>query len=113
MIKSQILIVEDDYLVAEDIQNRLKRLGFGVSGIESSGEETINRVKEDKPDLVLMDIMLHGEMDGIEAADRIRSRFHTPVVFITAFSAADVFERAKRTRPFGYIIKPVEDNELY
>jgi len=112
MTKAEILIVEDDAVVARDIQNRLKALGFLAPAMVPSGEEAIERVKEHKPDLVLMDIMLRGKMDGIEAADQIRSQFNIPVVYVTAYADEDVLERAKVTEPFGYIIKPFEDRDL-
>ena len=86
MAKAEILIVEDDGVVARDIQNRLKNLGFGAPTMVPSGEEAIEKVKEHKPDLVLMDIMLKGEMNGIEAAGQIRSQFNVPVVYLTAYA---------------------------
>ena len=112
MTKAEILIVEDDAVVARDIQNRLKKLGFLAPAMVPSGEEAIGRVKEHKPDLVLMDIMLKGKMDGIEAANQIGSQFNIPVVYLTAYADEDVLERAKVTEPFGYIIKPFEDRDL-
>ncbi len=112
MEKSQILIVEDERIVAEDIKRTLKHLGFGVSAIVSSGEEALKKVKENNTDLVLMDIALKGEMDGVEAASQIRSQFKLPVIYLTAFSDEKVLERAKITEPVGYIIKPFEEREL-
>ena len=112
MPKAHILIVEDDWIVAEDTKITLKKLGFGVSGIVTSGEESLKKVEAEPPDLVLMDIKLEGEMDGIEAAERIRGRFNIPVVYVTGYADEDVLERAKVTEPFGYIIKPFEDREL-
>ncbi len=112
MAKALILIVEDDRIVARDIQNRLKNLGFEVTASVSSGEEAIIRAKEDLPDLVLMDIVLKGEMDGIEAAEIIRSRFDIPIIFLTAHADEERFERAKLTIPFGYVLKPFQDRNL-
>ncbi|MBW2204117.1 MAG: response regulator, partial [Deltaproteobacteria bacterium] len=112
MAKAEILIVEDDGVVARDIQNRLENLGFEVYAIVPSGEKAIQKAKEDSPDLVLMDIMLKGEMDGTVAAEQIRSQFDIPVVYLTAYADKGVLERAKVTEPFGYIIKPFEDREL-
>ncbi len=112
MAKAEILIVEDDAVVAKDIQNRLKNLGFAAPGMVPSGEEAIEKVKGHKPDLVLMDIKLKGEMNGTEAAEQIRSRFNVPVVYLTAYADEKVLERAKATEPFGYIMKPFEDREL-
>ncbi|MBW2020734.1 MAG: PAS domain S-box protein, partial [Deltaproteobacteria bacterium] len=113
MAKTQILVVEDKGIVAEDIQRSLQALGYGVSGVASSGEEAIKKAEETRPDLVLMDIMLQGELNGIEAADQIRSRFNIPIIYLTAYADDKTLERAKITEPFGYIIKPFEDRELH
>ena len=113
MSKAQILIVEDDGIIALDLQNRLEGFGFSVPAIVSSGEETIQKIKENNPDLVVMDIMLDGEMDGIETADQIRTHFNIPVIYLTAYADDNLLKRAKITEPFGYIIKPFEDKELH
>jgi len=112
MGKAQILVVEDNEIVAKDIQNSLKNLGFDVCASVPSGEEALEEAEGQKPDLVLMDIMLKGEMNGTEAAEQIRSRFDIPVVYLTAYADEEVLERAKETEPFGYIIKPFEEREL-
>ena len=112
MAKAKVLIVEDDVIVAMDIESRLKNLGYSVSGIANYAEKAIEKVEELDPDLVLMDIVLKGEMDGIEAAEIIRSRFEIPVVFLTAYADEKRFERAKLTIPFGYILKPFQDRDL-
>ncbi len=111
-VSKKILVVEDIIIVAEDIQKRLKRLGYDVPVVVSSGEEAIEKVKENKPDLVLMDIVLRGKMDGIEAAEKIRSYFDIPVVYLTAFADEKILERARITEPYGYIIKPFKEREL-
>ncbi len=112
MTNAKILIVEDDWIVAEDIKNSLKKLGFIVSGIVAYGEDALEKVKECRPDLVLMDIMLKGEMNGIEAADQIQTQLNIPVVYLTAYTDDNVLDRAKETEPFGYVVKPFEDREL-
>jgi len=112
MKKSQILIVEDDAIVAEHTKVRLKAMGIDVIAIASSGEEALVTVDEKNPDLVLMDIMLEGKMNGIQTADKIRSNYDIPVVYVTAYADEKLVRRAKITSPFGYIIKPFEDNEL-
>ena len=112
MTKADILIVEDDRIVAEDIKISLKKLGFGVSGIVSSGEEALKSVETEHPDLVLMDIILEGEMNGTEAAGQVQTLFNIPVVYVTAYADEDMLARAKITEPFGYIVKPFEDIEL-
>jgi PAS domain S-box-containing protein/putative nucleotidyltransferase with HDIG domain len=113
MKKKQILVVEDERIVADDIKMSLQRLGYDVPGMTSSGEEAVKKAEETHPDLVLMDIVLEGEMDGVEAASAIRSRFDIPVVYLTAYSDKKTLERAKVTEPFGYILKPFKDRDLY
>jgi PAS domain S-box-containing protein len=113
MAKAQVLIVEDESIVAEDIQRSLQSLGYAVSGVASSGYEGIRKAEENGPDLVLMDVVLRGEMDGIEAANQISSRLNIPIVYLTAYADEKTLERAKITEPFGYIIKPFEDRDLY
>jgi len=113
MEKEQILIVEDERIVGDDIKMIVQRLGYAVSGIAFSGEEAIKKIEKMQPDLVLMDIVLEGEMSGIDAAEIIRSRFNIPVVYLTAYSDKKTLERAKITEPFGYILKPFEDRDLH
>jgi len=112
MEKAQVLIVENDGIVAMDIESRLKKLGYSVSGIVNYAEKAIEKAGELKSDLVLMAIVLKGDMDGIEAAEIIRSRFDIPVVFLTALTDEERFERAKLTIPFGYILKPFRDRDF-
>ena len=111
--KVRILIVEDQFLVANDIKDNLENLGYEISAIATSGEKAVKKAGEGKTDLVLMDIVLRGEMDGIEAAEIIRSRFDLPVIFLTAYRDPKIFERAKISEPFGYLIKPFEASELH
>ncbi|HIE30473.1 TPA: hybrid sensor histidine kinase/response regulator, partial [Candidatus Poribacteria bacterium] len=112
MEQTQILVVEDESIVAKDIQKSLQLLNYDVCEVVSSGKEAIEKVRENNPDLVLMDIILKGKMDGIEAAKEIRYSFNIPVVYLTAHADEKTLERAKITEPFGYIIKPFEDREL-
>jgi diguanylate cyclase (GGDEF)-like protein/PAS domain S-box-containing protein len=113
MATAQILVVEDEKIVARNIQERLKSFGYAVSGVASSGEEAIRKADKLQPDLVLMDIMLKGEMDGVQAATEIRERFHIPVIYLTAFADEYTLQRASITEPFGYILKPFEERELH
>lgn len=113
MAKAQILIVEDESIVAKDIQNTLKILGYAVSAVASSGEEAVKKAAETHPDLVLMDIVLGGDMDGVEAAAQIRARFDIPVVYLTAYADDETLQRAKITEPYGYILKPFQERELH
>jgi CheY-like chemotaxis protein len=113
MAERRILVVEDEHIVAMGIKRMLKELGYTVTGIASSGEDAISKAESTFPDVVLMDIMLKGEMDGVEAAEKIRSRFNIPVVYLTAYSDDNILDRAKRTEPFGYIIKPFDEKDLH
>ncbi len=112
MENAKILVVEDEKIVARDIKNRLKSLGYTVPAIVSSGEEAIKKAEEIRPDLVLMDIVLKGKIDGIKAAKEIYSRFNIPVVYLTAYSDQETIKRVKKTEPFGYIHKPFEIKEI-
>jgi len=112
MDKFKILIVEDDVLVAEDIKQILKNSKHYVTSIATSGQEALIKVKKDPPDLVLMDIVLKGKMDGIETAHKIHNHFDIPVIYITAYSGKDTLEQAKLTQPYGYLIKPINEKEL-
>ena len=113
MGEKRILIVEDEIITAIDIKDFLQDNGYVVLAIVSTGEEAIKKVEEENPDLVLMDIMLKGEMDGIETTRQIRSISNIPIVYLTAYSDKNILERAKITEPFGYILKPFNMRELY
>ncbi|PYU32091.1 MAG: diguanylate cyclase [Acidobacteria bacterium] len=112
MSTPQILVVEDEGITAMDLEARLKRLGYSVPAVVSSGEEAILRAEETHPDLVLMDIVLRGQTDGVQAAQELQSRLGIPVVYLTAYFDDATLERAKATEPFGYIIKPFKDINL-
>jgi two-component system, cell cycle sensor histidine kinase and response regulator CckA len=112
MAEAKVLVVEDEIIVAKDIQDRLRRLGYIVPAVVSTGEEAIKKASETQPDLVLMDIVLKGEMDGIEAAREIRDCFNIPVIYLTAHADESTLSRTKTTEPYGYIIKPFEEIEL-
>ena len=113
MGKVNIQIVEDESIIAKDMQMTLQQLGYAVTAVVSSGELAVEKAGENRPDLVLMDIVLQGEMDGIEAAGQIRSQFDIPVIYLTAYSDEKTLERAKITEAFGYILKPFEERELH
>lgn len=112
MANERILVVEDEGIVAKNIQSRLKKLGYNVLALVSSGEEAIRRAEQTRPDLVLMDIVLKGDIDGVEAAKEIRARLNVPIIFLTAYADDDTLEKAKIAEPFGYILKPFEVREL-
>jgi CheY-like chemotaxis protein len=107
-----IVIVEDERIVAEDLRIRLQRLHYTVSAMASSGEEAMQKTEETRPDLVLMDIKLQGDVDGVEAAAYIQSHYHIPIIFLTAYADEDILQRAKKTTPYGYILKPFDEQEL-
>jgi CheY-like chemotaxis protein len=112
MTEAKILVVEDENIVALEIKKRLQKLGYIVPGVASTGEDAISKAEGILPDLVLMDIMLKGEIDGIHAAGEIRKRFNIPVIYLTAYSDEETLQRAKLTEPYGYILKPFEENDL-
>lgn len=112
MPKSNILIVEDEHIVAMDIQRYLERNDYQVAGHADRGEDAVKKAGELAPDLILMDISLKGEMDGIEAATQIQARGSLPIIFLTAFSNQSVLDRARLIGPHGYILKPFEEREL-
>ncbi len=111
--KTRILVVEDETLVARHIQNMVGGLGYEVVGVTATGEEAVAIALREKPELVLMDIMLRGPMDGIAAAREIWQSLNVPVVYLTAYADESTLHRAKLTQPFGYLLKPFEERELY
>ncbi len=112
MDKARILIVEDEAIVSMDLRHKLEAMGYSVPAEISSGEEAVEAASQLRPDMVLMDIRLSGEMDGIDAAQEIRRRFDIPVVYLTSHADEDTLARAKKTEPSGYILKPFYDAEL-
>lgn len=113
MIPKRILVVEDEGIVARDIAQRLRSLGYEVTGLVPSAEKAYEAVALSVPDLVLMDIHLKGSVDGISAAENLRSSHDIPVIFLTAFADVPNLERAKLAEPFGYILKPFEERSLH
>ncbi|MCR4437792.1 MAG: PAS domain S-box protein [bacterium] len=111
--RARILVVEDVAITAMDIKRRLQGLGYEVVGVAASGEDAIAKAENERPDLVLMDIKLKGEMDGVQAAEEVRRRMDIPVVYLTAYSDETTLQRAKVTQPFGYVLKPFEERELH
>ncbi|MBW2636353.1 MAG: PAS domain S-box protein [Deltaproteobacteria bacterium] len=113
MANARILVVEDEGIIAKDIRKMLENLGYDVFAVVSSGEDAVKKAAETHPDLVLMDIVLEGDMDGVEAAEQIRNRFDIPVIYLTAYSDEKTLQRAKITEPYGYIFKPFQGRELH
>ena len=112
MSLKKILIVEDEAIVVRDISTQLEIMGYAIAGACASAEAALEMIDGTPPDLVVMDIQLSGIMDGVQAAGIIRDRYDIPVVFLTSFTGGEVFERAKKQDPFGYILKPFEEREL-
>ena len=113
MANEKIIIVEDESIIALDIENMLKNLGYSVPAVLTKGEEAVKKSQELEPDLVLMDINLKGEIDGVKAAEIIHNRLNIPVIYITAYSDHETLERAGKTSPYGYIPKPIDGLELH
>lgn len=113
MEKLNIFIVEDESIVAKDIQNNLIKLGYNVLGIANNGKDAIDQIKELNPDVVLMDIMIKGDLTGIEVAEQIRKFVNVPVIFLTAYADESTLSRAKVTEPYGYILKPFKEIDLH
>lgn len=112
MTHIKVLVVDDDNIIAKDIQNSLKKIGYDVSFIVNNGEEVIKRIKENDYDVVLMDIMLKGKMNGIETAKTIQNQYNTPVIFISTYVDNNSLSKAKTAEAYGYIMKPFKDKEL-
>ena len=109
---AKILVVEDEWIVADEMCATLRKMDYLVPPPVSSGEEAIKKIAEEKPDLVIMDFFLRGKKDGAEVARKITAKSDIPVIFLTAYSSPDILERIKLTNPAGYLVKPFEDNEL-
>jgi len=111
-LDSKILIVEDEFITAADLKQRLEKLGYNILGIADNGEDAIKKTRETHPDMVLIDIILKGEMDGIETAQQIRDLYDIPFIYLTAYYDDTTLERAKKTEPYGYILKPFEETRI-
>lgn len=113
MEKLNIFIVEDESIVAKDIQNSLTKLGYNVVGFANNGKDAIEKITELMPDLVLMDIMIKGPLTGIEVSEKIKEKMNVPVIFLTAYADEGTLSRAKITEPYGYILKPFKEIDLH
>jgi two-component system, response regulator PdtaR len=108
----KILIVEDENIIALDIKTRLRRMGYKILSVVHSGEKAVDMVKQQEPDLILMDVVLRGKLNGIEAAEKISSIKTIPIIFITAYSDAETITKILKITPYGYLIKPFDEREL-
>ena len=113
MEKLNIFIVEDESIVAKDIQNSLTKLGYNVIGIANNGKDAVYRITELMPDLVLMDIMIKGDITGIDVSELIKEKINVPVIFLTAYADEATLAKAKITEPYGYILKPFKEIDLH
>lgn len=113
MSQTRVLVVEDERIVALHLQQRLKTLGYEIAAMAASGEQALERARSEQPDVILMDIHIEGAMDGIETAFEIHKEAHTPIIYLTAYSEAATLERARGTKPYGYLIKPFSERELH
>ena len=111
--KLKVLIVEDEMILASDIRMQLQNEGYNVVGIAKNGEKAINLTKERNPDIILMDIAIKGEIDGVETAEEIHKFYDVPIVYITAYFDDKTLNRAIKTEPYGYIIKPFQDGQIH
>jgi|GEM_PF-2355846 len=112
MSPPRVLIVEDELIIAEDMKRRLEKLGYDVDDVVLSGKELFERIRKGRPDVILMDIHLGGDADGVDLAAKLREAEDIPVIFVTAYADEATVERAKESAPFGYVIKPVKDGDL-
>ncbi len=112
MTDANILIVEDEGILAMELKDKLEKLGYSVPATASTGAEAVEFATKHRPDLILMDIVLKGDMDGIETANKIRSNLKVPIIYLTAYADDETVKRAKITEPFGYLVKPYNDKEL-
>ncbi|MBL7936575.1 MAG: response regulator, partial [Bacteroidia bacterium] len=108
-----VYIVEDESIVAKDIQNSLKKLGYNVLGISNNGADAIKNIVDLEPNIVLMDIMIKGNMTGIDVAEIIKKEYNIPVIFLTAYADESTLAKAKITEPYGYILKPFKEIDLH
>lgn len=113
MSKINVLVVEDESIVSKDIQHSLKKLGYNVVGAAATGEKAIELVRSEKPDVVLMDIMLKGDMSGIDTAEIVDKEVNIPIIYLTAYADEATLAKAKITEPYGYIIKPFKEIDLH
>jgi DNA-binding LytR/AlgR family response regulator len=112
MSKTRILVVEDESIVAKDIQRTLEKLGYDVPATASSAASAYEKLEEVEPDLVFLDVKLKGEQDGVHIAEHIKDRYDIPVIFLTSFVDQDTIDRAKVTEPYGYLVKPFNEGDL-
>ena len=112
MEKEKVLIVEDEIIIGRDTESRLIKMGYTVTGIAESHDEALESIEKEKPDLILMDIMISGPLDGITTAIEVWDRFKIPIIFQTAYADDVTLSRARSTEFYGYLVKPIKENEF-
>lgn len=110
---AKILIVEDEFVIAQDLKMTIEGFGYDIVAVESTGEEAVIKASELQPDLIMMDIMLEGDMDGIEASEIIHQNSDIPIIYLTAYADTSTLVRAKASRPEAYLLKPWDERELH
>lgn len=110
--KIKIMVVEDEAMIALDIKEKLTDMGYIVPVTTDNGADAIRFAGEIRPDIILMDIVIKGEMDGIEAAEQIKEKFNIPSLFLTAYNSGSIIDRAMKVNPIGYLLKPFDDSKL-
>ena len=113
MTRTRVMVVEDERIVALNLQRRLTKLGYEISSVVTSGSEALRHINQDRPDIVLMDVNIEGDIDGIETASRIPEEYNLPVVYLTAYSEEATLQRARTTQPYGFLLKPISERELH
>lgn len=113
MHQGKILIVEDELIIAKSLARQLENLNYEVIGTAAYGEQALEMIRKNPPDLVLMDIVIAGEMDGIETTEKIRSEFDLPVIYLTAYSDNETLQRVQASGSYGYILKPYKQREVH
>ena len=108
----RVMVVEDESVISLDIKTSLMRLGYSIAGVAASGDIALRKIRESRPDVILMDIHLKGEMTGIDVSEQVRSELQIPIVFLTANADSSTFKEANQTDPYGYLLKPFEEKEL-
>ncbi len=112
-MKPRVMVVEDERIVALNLKHRLTKLGYDITQLVTSGQQALREIERSPPDVILMDINIDGEMDGIETASRIPQEHQVPVIYLTAYSEEATLERARGTKPYGFLLKPFSERELH
>lgn len=108
----RVMVVDDEATITTQLEERLTLMGYEVTGSASSGQEAVEMARRTRPDIVLMDIVMPGSLDGIDAAEIIKAELDIPAIFLTAYASQKFVDKAKDVEPFGYIVKPFQEREI-